>query len=516
MKIPILSALIWFPILAGFLLLLLKDRPKQNMARLLALFASMISIGLSFLALQAFNTDTFAMQMLETHAWIPSLKIYYRLGIDGFSLPFILLSCFLTFIVILASYRSVSAKVPSYLAVFLILQGLMCGVFAALDAILFYSFWEAMLVPMFLIIGIWGGKNRIYATTKFFLYTFLGSVLLLVAIIYLQTIAQATLGKESIAIFDILSYQSLPIALDQQKWLFLAFLIAFAIKVPMWPVHTWLPDAHVEAPTGGSVILAAVLLKMGGYGFLRFILPITPAASYFFADGIIVLSLIAIIYVALVALVQEDMKKLIAYSSIAHMGIVTLGFFALFGIMQNTNDMNTAVLTLEGAVVQMISHGFISAGLFLCVGVLYDRLHTRLIKDYGGVANKMPIFSVFFLLFALANIGMPGTSGFVGEFFVLLGVFKASIWYAILAATLLVLGASYTLWMYKRVMFGKISHSAVATLVDLQGTEKWIMALLIVFILGLGLYPNSLLNIIQPSAEHLVQQLLNAKIGQAS
>jgi NADH-quinone oxidoreductase subunit M len=513
---PILSGLIWLPILAGFLLLLLRETGKQNLARFLALLASIASIVLSLLAFKAFKTDTFDMQLLETHAWIPSLKIYYRLGIDGFSLPFILLSCFMTFIVILASYRSVAEKVPSYLAAFLILQGLMCGVFAALDAILFYTFWEAMLVPMFLIIGIWGGKNRIYATTKFFLYTFLGSVLLLVAIIYLQKIAQETLGRESIALFDILSYQSLPISLSQQKWLFLAFLIAFAIKVPMWPVHTWLPDAHVEAPTGGSVILAAILLKMGGYGFLRFILPITPEASFFFADGIIALSLMAIIYVALVALMQEDMKKLIAYSSISHMGIVTLGFFALFGIMQNTTDMNTAVLTLEGAVVQMISHGFISAGLFLCVGVLYDRLHTHLIKDYGGVANKMPVFAVFFLLFALGNIGMPGTSGFVGEFFVLLGIFTANIWYAMLAATLLVLGASYTLWMYKRVMFGKVSHPAVAALVDLQGMEKWIMLLLVIFILGLGLYPKILLNMIEPSATHLVQQLLKTKIGQIS
>ena len=510
MKIfPLLSSLIWLPIFGGCLLLLFKN------ARFVALLVSLISVVLSFYLVTLFKTDDFNPQFLETSAWIPNLNIYYRLGVDGFSLPFIILSCLMTFVVILTNFRSMQPKTNSYLATFLVLQGLMCGVFAALDAILFYTFWEAMLIPMFLVIGLWGGKNRIYATMKFFIYTFLGSVLLLIAILYLQNITRV-LDHAPSDLFNILHYHSLPLNLSQQKWLFVALSIAFAIKIPMWPVHTWLPDAHVEAPTGGSVILAAILLKMGGYGFLRFILPIVPDASLEFANIMIVLSLIAIVYVALVALMQEDMKKLIAYSSISHMGIVTLGFFVLFGIVQNTQHLNRAVLTLEGTIVQMLSHGFISAGLFLGVGVLYDRLHTRLIRDYGGVAKTMPVFSAFFLLFALANIGMPGTSGFVGEFFVLLGVFQAKLAYAIFAALILILGAAYTLWMYKRVIFGKAEKPTVLSLPDLVTTEKWAMVLLTVFILSIGLYPEPLLKMIQPSAEHLVQQLLSTKIGSLS
>ncbi len=512
MAFPLLSWLIWIPIFGGAALLFLRKETCVLWVRFFSLCLAMFSFGLSCVLLIGFDVTTSEMQWAETIPWIPSFQIFYRLGVDGLSLPLIVLTCFTTILVILASYRSVQNNVADYCATFLIMQGLMCGVFASLDAVLFYSFWEAMLVPMFLIIGRWGGQNRIYATMKFFLYTFFGSVLLLVAILYLQMVAKSTLGAESDGLFNILAFQNLALTMIEQKWIFLAFLIAFAIKVPMWPVHTWLPDAHVEAPAGGSVVLAAILLKMGGYGFLRFILPITPDASQFFASGIIGLSLIAIIYIALVAIVQTDMKKLIAYSSISHMGIVTLGLFTVFSIIKNTENHDVAVASMEGSLVQMISHGFISAALFLCVGVLYDRLHSRLIKDYGGVVNTMPIFAAFFMLFAMANVGLPGTSGFVGEFLVILSAFQAKIWYAVGAATLLILGASYTLWMYKRVIFGSITQPAVATLRDIQGTEICVLLLLAIAILWLGLWPEPLLNILQASTEHLLNQMLHSKL----
>jgi len=512
MTVPWLSLLIWTPILAGVLLFLWRGDRRAGPARAFGLFIALLCLGFCIPLVQGFDISTFEMQWREHAHWIPNLNIYYALGVDGFSVPLIVLTCFMTVLVMLASYRSVQDRVAPYLAAFLIMQGLMCGVFAALDAVLFYAFWEAMLVPMFLIIGIWGGQNRIYATLKFFLYTFLGSVLLLVAIIYLQMLAKESTGVDPAAVFNILSFHHLSLDFNTQKWLFLAFLIAFAVKVPMWPVHTWLPDAHVEAPTGGSVVLAAILLKMGGYGMLRFILPIVPDASQVFASGMIALSLIAIVYIALVALIQKDMKKLIAYSSISHMGFVTLGLFLVFGIIANTEDRGAAALGIEGAMLQMISHGFVSAALFLCVGVLYDRMHTRLIKEYGGVANRMPVFSAFFMLFAMANVGLPGTSGFVGEFFVILSAFKAKFWYAVLAATILVLGASYTLWMYKRVIFGPAEHPAVLALQDIGTTEKWMFGLLALAVLGVGLWPEPLLNLLHASTDHLVAQLLQSKL----
>ena len=398
----------------------------------------------------------------------------------------------------------IEKRISQYMAAFLIMEGLMNGVFAAMDIILFYVFWEAILIPMFLIIGIWGGPRRVYATIKFFLYTFLGSVFMLVAFLYLYFQSGS---------FNIHDLHALPLGLTAQKYIFIAFLLAFAVKIPMWPVHTWLPDAHVEAPTGGSVILAAILLKMGGYGFLRFSLPIVPDASQVFANFMIVLSLIAIVYIGFVALVQHDMKKLIAYSSISHMGFATLGFFIVFSIYESTGSIDGALMGMEGGMVQMISHGFISGALFLCVGVMYDRVHSREIKDYGGVANTMPRFAAFMMLFAMANAGLPGTSGFVGEFMVILSSFKANFWIAFLAATILVLGAAYTLWMYKRVIFGDIANDNVAELKDIDGRETMILLLLAIAVLLFGLWPYPLVEMMHPTIENLLEHVTQSKLG---
>jgi NADH-quinone oxidoreductase subunit M len=439
------------------------------------------------------------MQFVERVAWIESFDVYYYLGIDGISAPLILLTTFMTPLVVISSWDTIKVRPAQYFAAFLILEGLMIGVFSALDGLLFYVFWEAMLVPMFLIIGIWGGERRIYATLKFFLYTFLGSVLMLVAFIYLY-------GQTGS--FDLFEFMNVPLSMTAQKLIFVAFLLAFAVKVPMWPVHTWLPDAHVEAPTGGSVILAAIMLKMGGYGFVRLSLPIVPDGSAYFSGFMIALSLIAVVYIGFVALMQKDMKKLIAYSSIAHMGFVTLGFFLLWSIASGSG----AVLGMTGGMVQMISHGLISGAMFLCVGVLYDRVHSRQIADYGGVANTMPIFAALMVLFSMANAGLPGTSGFVGEFMVIIASFKANFWFAFLAATTLVLGAAYTLWMVKRVIYGEVANDKVAALQDLNHREFIVLAVLALAVLLVGLWPAPLVDMMNVTIEQLIQQVGHSKL----
>jgi NADH-quinone oxidoreductase subunit M len=439
------------------------------------------------------------MQFVERWPWIDALNVFYYLGVDGLSAPLILLTTFITPLVIIAGWDTITNRPAQYFAAFLILEGLMVGVFSALDGILFYVFWEAMLIPMFLIIGVWGGERRVYATLKFFLYTFLGSVLMLVAFIYLYL---QTGG------WDLFGFMNEPLTLGVQKLIFIAFLLAFAVKVPMWPVHTWLPDAHVEAPTGGSVILAAIMLKMGGYGFVRLSLPIVPDGSAHYSGLMIALSLIAVVYIGFVALMQQDMKKLIAYSSIAHMGFVTLGMFLLWWISAGTG----AGLGMTGAMVQMVSHGLISGAMFLCVGVLYDRMHSRQIADYGGVANTMPVFAAFMVLFAMANAGLPGTSGFVGEFMVIVASFKANFWFAFLAATTLILGAAYTLWMIKRVIYGEVANDNVAALQDLNSREFFVLAVLAVSVLLLGLWPAPLVDMMNVTIDKLIDQIGQTKL----
>jgi NADH-quinone oxidoreductase subunit M len=497
-----LSALIWLPIAAGIVVLAMGDK-RIAAVRWVALGGSLLTFLLSLPLISWFQSGTADFQFTEKLAWIASFNAYYSLGVDGIALPLVLLTTLITVPVIIAAWTSIEQRPAQYFAAFLIMEGLMIGVFSALDALLFYFFWEAMLIPMFLIIGIWGGPRRVYATIKFFLYTFLGSVFMLVALIYMYVKS----GDYAISTF-----QQLPLTLIEQRWIFVAFLLAFAVKVPMWPVHTWLPDAHVEAPTGGSVILAAIMLKMGGYGFLRFSLPIAPDASHELNLLMIALSLVAVVYIGFVALVQTDMKKLIAYSSIAHMGFVTLGAFIVYQIVVNTGSVKGAALGMGGAMVQMISHGLISGALFLCVGVMYDRMHSRDIAAYGGVINTMPKFAAFMVLFALANTGLPGTSGFVGEFMVILATFKANFWYAFLAATTLVLGAAYTLWLVKRVIFGPVANEGVASLQDLNKREFLVLGVLAVLVLLLGVWPAPLVDMMQPTLQHLVDQAVATKV----
>ena len=488
----LLSLVIWLPIIGGALVLLISGSHRPSVARWSSLLVSLLTFWVSLSLWTRFDRSSSDMQFVERQPWIDRFNIEYFLGVDGISVPLILLTTFLTITVVIAGWRVIQTRVAQYFASFLIMEGLMIGVFCALDSILFYLFWEAMLIPMFLIIGIWGGPNRVYAAIKFFLYTLAGSLLMLVALLYLYNASQGS--------FDVLVFQQLPLTSSVQTLIFLAFFAAFAVKVPMVPVHTWLPDAHVEAPTGGSVILAAVTLKMGAYGFLRFAMPIAPDAAHELAWLVIGLSLIAVVYIALVALVQRDMKKLIAYSSISHMGFVTLGFFVF----------DTTAMT--GAVVQMISHGFISAAMFLGVGVLYDRLHSREISVYGGVVKVMPMFGFFMVFFAMANAGLPGTSGFVGEFLVILGAFSVSGVYASIAALTLIVGAAYTLWMVKRVIFGGISNPDVEALKDLDCRELGVMGILALAVLLIGVWPSPLLEVMEQSIANLLAHLEITKL----
>ena len=490
--LPLLSLAIWLPIVGGLLVLATGSDRNAGLARPLALVVAVAGFLVTLPLYIGFDPTTSDMQFTELRQWIPRFNIHYSLGVDGISVLFILLNSFITPLVVLAGWKVIGEKVAQYMAAFLIMSGLMNGIFSALDAMLFYVFFEASLIPMYIIIGAWGGPNRVYAAFKFFLYTLLGSLLMLVALIWLFF--------QSGFSFSLLDWHAMKIPLSAQIWLFLAFLVAFAVKVPMWPVHTWLPDAHVEAPTGGSVVLAAIMLKLGAYGFLRFSLPIAPDASRELAWLMIALSLIAVVYIGFVALVQSDMKKLIAYSSISHMGFVTLGFFIF-------NQLG-----VEGALVQMISHGFVSGAMFLCVGVLYDRVHSRQIADYGGVVHTMPKFAAFMVLFAMANSGLPATSGFVGEFMVILGAVKHDFWIGVAAAITLILGAAYTLWMVKRVLFGAVANHHVAELADINAREFVILGILALCVLGMGLYPLPFTEVMHASVDHLLKHVAVPKL----
>jgi NADH-quinone oxidoreductase subunit M len=498
----LLSVLIWLPVIGGALILALGNARAQA-ARWASVAVALVTFLWSLRLLTGFDHADPGMQFVERHAWIPAYGIHYNLGVDGIAIALIVLTTLVGLLALIGAWGVVNKRVHQYVASFLILQGVTVGIFAATDAILFYVFFEAMLIPMFLIIGIWGGPRRIYAAMKFFLYTFLGSVLMLVALVYLYLKGGS---------FQLADLYALPLTAREQTWIFFAFMIAFAVKVPMFPVHTWLPDAHVEAPTAGSVILAAIALKIGGYGFLRFNLPITPDAGQEWAWLVIALSLIAVVYVGLVALVQDDMKKLVAYSSVAHMGFVTLGTFIVFTLVRDFGSLDAARLGLQGAMVQMVSHGFVSGAMFTCIGVLYDRMHTRRISDYGGVANVMPWFAAFAMLFFMANAGLPGTSGFVGEFMVILASFQKHPVIAALAATTLVITAAYTLWLYKRVFFGEVGNAHVAEMKDLDARETLVLGVFAAGVLLLGVYPKPLTDLMEPSIAQLAVQIATSKL----
>ena len=489
----LLSIAIWLPIAFGALLLAVGRDQHAGVVRALALAGALASLLVTLPLITGFDTGTAAMQFVEKVSWIERFNLHYHLGVDGLSMWFVPLTAFITVVVIIAGWQVITDRVAQYMGAFLILSGLMVGVFCALDGMLFYVFFEATLIPMYIIIGVWGGPKRVYAAFKFFLYTLAGSLLMLVALVYLYF--------KSGGSFDILTWHKLPLPLNAQTLLFFAFFAAFSVKVPMWPVHTWLPDAHVEAPTGGSVVLAAIMLKLGAYGFLRFSLPIAPDAAREYDWFIITLSLVAVLYIGLVALVQQDMKKLVAYSSIAHMGFVTLGFFIF-------NDLG-----MTGAIVQMISHGFVSGAMFLCIGVLYDRVHSREIASYGGVANTMPKFTAFAVLFAMANCGLPGTAGFVGEWMVILGAVKYNFWIAAAASTTLVFGAAYTLWMVKRVYFGDVANDDVKTLVDINGREFLMLAVLAIAVMWMGLYPKPFTDVMNVSVAELLRHVAATKLN---
>lgn len=505
-QLPILTMLIWLPVIGAALVLCTGSDKHANWARGIAVVVTVTSLLLCIPLYLGFDASRYDMQFLEDHLWIRAYQTHYALGIDGISLVMIMLTNFTGLLVVIAGCHSIKLRVAQYMAAFLTMQGMIVGVFCAMDAVLFYVFWEGMLIPMYLSIGMWGSANRSYASIKFFLFTFLGSILMLVALVYLYNQTGS---------FMIQNFYGLPLSLGVQTWIFLAFLLAFAVKVPMWPVHTWLPDAHTEAPAGGSVVLAALMLKLGVYGFLRFSMPITPLACEKLAWLMIVLSLIAIVYIGLIAIVQSDMKKLIAYSSIAHMGFATLGCFMVYDIVVHMRSLQDAYMSLEGAVIQMIAHAFGSGAMFLGVGLLAERFynHSRLIKDYGGVANVMPKFAAFFMLFAMSNVGLPGTAGFVGEFMIIMSAFQTHFWVAFIASLTLILSASYTLWMYKRVFFGPVGNQHVAAFTDITWTEKINYILLAVGVFFVGLYPQPIINVLHVTIGHLLLQSIPANLA---